>query len=98
MMFIVKKIDSIHLGFVMKNPRRKNKSAVKDLESENQKIIDEFADLLLMEASHSSGQAEDPFEVYMDRIKSHIYADPLRFKERFSKGVHLLQQEMGIGK
>lgn len=52
--------------------------------------IRDMADLVLESLEESYRNETDPFEVYAQKLKSHIHSDPDLFRHRFQQGYELL--------
>jgi hypothetical protein len=71
--------------------KRKSKNTK---EHESHQVIEELADFLLEESSVYNEGIQDPFEEYSNRVKSHLFADSHRFKDRFAQGFHAIMKEI----
>jgi len=56
--------------------------------------IKEFADLVVESLKEGYRNDLEPFEVYAQKIRSHIHANAEEFRTRFSRGYHVLLDEL----
>lgn len=62
------------------------------------KYIEELSQLIAEGMREQRTESLEPFEVYAERIKSKLYADPDQFRKRFIKGYQILLEELCHGK
>lgn len=73
---------------------RQNKSRDKSPDLTFEEELNELADAITENKEGASSEASmmDPFESYVDSMRSKIYTDHHLFRSRFSKGYQLLLQ------
>ena len=56
--------------------------------------IDTLMDLIIHSLKEENRSSLESFEIYTQRIRSHIYADMNEFRARFIKGYRVLVEEL----
>lgn len=79
----------------MKEGKKKGKAGIKEKEEgEYEKCIEELADVIV-EGMHGEHHSEfEPLEIYVAKVKAKVHANMDEFRSRFSKGYHVLLEEL----
>ena len=79
----------------MKEPKHKSKAAVADHADDLfDKSVDELADAVVDDHKGHHKSDVEPFEVYAQKVRSKIHLNAAIFRKRFSKGYHVLLEEL----
>lgn len=71
-----------------------NKSFAVVLEPEDVESIQQLADVVVESLQEGFKSDLESFEVYAQKMRSHIHADAQVFRARFLKGYHILLEEL----
>lgn len=81
----------------MKEEKKKIKSSQVSEADEYSKYIEELAQSITEGMREQRLESLEPFEVYAERIKSKLFADPDQFHSRFVEGYQSLLDELSKG-
>lgn len=64
------------------------------LNSENERNIEEFAEIFIESMQEKYQNSEEPFEAYAQKLQAHLRSDESTFKRRLLHGYNALLEEL----
>jgi hypothetical protein len=75
--------------------RKKKVKAFAEDEAEFDEAIDDLLEAIVNDSNTHLTEEQDPFDLYVHRVRAHLHADLPSFRERFIKGYQALFDEVG---